>query len=72
MAESILARLKNPPANRYVDPYAIAIVSSGLGDDNAALDWLGTTIRERSLSTVFFNFDPFFLPVPFKPAIQDA
>ena len=59
-AQGILLRLKNPPADRYVDPYTIAIVFSGLGDDQATLAWLDTTIRQRSLSAVFFNFDPFF------------
>jgi hypothetical protein len=59
-AQSILVRLKNPPADRHVDPYTIAIVSSGLGVDQATLAWFDTTIRRRSLSAVFFSFNPFF------------
>lgn len=69
-AVAILDRLKNPAPQRYVDPYVVAIVYSGLGDNDAALDWLERTFHERSLSVAFFNFDPFFLQLHSNPRFQ--
>ena len=66
-ALDILTHLNHPPAQRYVDPYAIAVVYSGLGNDAAALDWLERAFREHSLSVVFFNFDPFLLKYHSNP-----
>jgi hypothetical protein len=70
-ALAILDRLKSPPTGRYVDPYAIAIVYEGLGDENAALDWLERMFREHSLSVAFFNFDPFFVKLHGNPRFQE-
>jgi eukaryotic-like serine/threonine-protein kinase len=69
-ALAILDQLKNPPPQRYVDPYVVAIVYSGLGNNDAALDWLERTFHERSLSVAFFNFDPFFLKLHSNPRFQ--
>ncbi len=66
-ALTILDRLQHEPPQRYIDPYAIAIVYSGLGEDDAALDWLGRVFRERSLSVAFFDSDPFFLKFHSNP-----
>jgi DNA-binding winged helix-turn-helix (wHTH) protein/TolB-like protein len=60
-ALSILAALKSPQERRYVDPYSIAIIYSGLGDEGATLNWLGRALHEHSLGLAFMNFDPFFL-----------
>jgi len=70
-AVAILERLRHSPRTRYVDPYAIAIVYSGLGNNDAALDWLERIFGERSLSVVFFNFDPFFLKFHSNPRFQE-
>ncbi|HYW40235.1 MAG TPA: hypothetical protein VE957_19175 [Terriglobales bacterium] len=70
-ALTILERLKRPPPQRYVDPYLVAIVYSGLGSDDAALDWLERMFRERSLSVAFFNVDPFFLKFHANPRFRD-
>jgi DNA-binding winged helix-turn-helix (wHTH) protein/TolB-like protein/Tfp pilus assembly protein PilF len=60
-AMGILARLKDLVPQRYVDPYLIAIIYSGLGNENASLDWLERAFHAHSLSVAFLNFDPFFL-----------
>jgi len=60
-ALAILAELKHASVRRFVDPYAFAIVYSGLRDNGATVDWLERAFREHSLSVVFMNFDPFFL-----------
>jgi TolB-like protein/tetratricopeptide (TPR) repeat protein len=63
----ILQKLKAPRPERYVDPYAVAIVYAGLGDDTAALDWLERTYEERSGSAVFFGFEPYMRALRANP-----
>jgi DNA-binding winged helix-turn-helix (wHTH) protein/TolB-like protein/Flp pilus assembly protein TadD len=70
-ALTVLDRLQDSPPTRYVDPYVIAIVYSGLGDDNATLDWLERMFHERSLSVAFFNFDPFVRKFQANPRYQE-
>jgi hypothetical protein len=66
-----LQRLKSPPAGRYVDPYAIAIVYAGLGNDSEALDWLDRTYQEHALSIVFLNVDPYFSAIRANPRFTE-
>jgi DNA-binding winged helix-turn-helix (wHTH) protein/TolB-like protein/tetratricopeptide (TPR) repeat protein len=70
-AADILQRLKSPPAGRYVDPYSIAIVYAGLGNDSEALDWLDRTYQEHSLSIVFLNVDPYFSAIRANPRFTE-
>jgi len=70
-AQAILGRLKDLPKRQYVDPYEIAIVYSGLGENDAAFEWLERTYREHSMSVVFFNSDPFFLKFQLEVRFQD-
>jgi hypothetical protein len=58
-ALAAIEHLKQLATRRYVDPYALAIVYAGLGQDSDALHWLEKACQEHSLSVVFFNFDPF-------------
>jgi len=60
-AQEILSHLKNLSSERYVDPYEIAAVYAGLGEEDAAMQWLERAYREHSMSVVFFNSDPFLL-----------
>jgi len=70
-AQAILTRLKSLPSQRYVDPYEIAIVYSGLGENDAVIEWLERTYREHSISVVFFSSDPFFLKLHSDARFQD-
>jgi TolB-like protein len=42
----------------YVSGFAIALIYAGLGDTNAALEWLQRAYDERSLLLVHLNVDP--------------
>jgi tetratricopeptide (TPR) repeat protein len=70
-AQAILTMLKNVPSQRYVDPYEIAIIYSGLGENDAAVEWLERTYREHSMSVVLFSSDPFFLKLQSGARFQD-
>ena len=42
---------------RYVSPYHVALVYVGLGDKDAAFEWLGKSLNERARDVVFLNWD---------------
>ena len=42
--QEILSHLKNLSPERYVDPYEIAVVYAGLGEEDAAMQWLEAAI----------------------------
>ncbi len=46
--------------HRYVSPFYFALVYTGLGDRNAALDWLEKAYADRSDLLVNINIDPMF------------
>lgn len=47
-AREILARLHALSLTRYVSPYALAYVYTGLGENDLALDWLEKAYEQRS------------------------
>jgi TolB-like protein/Flp pilus assembly protein TadD len=57
-ARSILAELQQAQAARYVTPIASAWIHLGLGEIDAAFEWLGRAVEER---------DPHILALPSKP-----
>ena len=44
--------------DRYVPPYAIALVHAGLGDRDAAFDWLRRGLTVRDVHLIFLTVDP--------------
>jgi TolB-like protein/Flp pilus assembly protein TadD len=46
-AREVLARLNRMRETRYVSPLDLAVVHTGLGDNDAAFEWLETAYRER-------------------------
>jgi hypothetical protein len=50
--------MKELSAQRYVAPYNFAIVYAGLGDKDAAFDWLTRAYNDRFyILAVYFNTD---------------
>lgn len=47
-AKALLVRLKTLSAQRYVDPYNMAWVCDGLGDNDGTMSWLERSYTERS------------------------
>jgi serine/threonine protein kinase/tetratricopeptide (TPR) repeat protein len=46
--------------HRYVPPFDIAVIYTGLGDEKRALEWLGKALDDRSLEMIFLKVDPRF------------
>ncbi len=46
-AEGIITELKESSRRRYLPPYLVALVSVGLGEADAALEWLEWAVEER-------------------------
>ena len=51
----------------YVSPYYVAEIYTGLGDKDAAIEWLGKALDERSTWVVFLGVDPRFDPLRSDP-----
>jgi serine/threonine protein kinase/tetratricopeptide (TPR) repeat protein len=45
---------------RYVSPFAAALIYTGLGDKERALEWLEKALDDRSLDMIFLKVDPRF------------
>jgi TolB-like protein/Tfp pilus assembly protein PilF len=62
-AERLLRDLHAMSEQRYVDPYAFAVVSAGLSDADSAFSWLDKAVNANSYSLVFLDRDPRFLSI---------
>lgn len=57
-AEKLLAQLHAESKTQYVSPYYFAIVYAGLGENEAAMDWLEKAFADRSNGLVFLQVEP--------------
>src|SRR3989449_10601499 len=57
-ARAVLDRLLRQREHQYVSPYDVALVYTGLGDKDQALDWLQRAYQERSSLLVFALREP--------------
>lgn len=57
-AREILGTLEGVARERYVPPYAMALVHAGLGDSDAALEWLHKGFEAHDVHLVFLTVDP--------------
>ncbi len=64
-AREILRRLEELTRRRYVSPYHMAYVWTGLGEDERALDWLERAYEERAGGV--FGMKGSFLFAPLRP-----
>ncbi len=53
-----LAELEEMARRRYVSEYAVAVIHAGLGEDDAALDWLRRGLESRCQTMVWMRRDP--------------
>ncbi len=74
-AQNVLATLQQDVGRRYTSPVSIAIVSLGLGDLGAALDWLRRGVETNDLLLVDLKIDPMFdslrRSVPFQRLLTE-
>ena len=59
-AEQVILRLKGLSRQRYVSAYNIALVHIGLGENEAALEWLEKACDERATALIFLKVAPEF------------
>jgi TolB-like protein/Flp pilus assembly protein TadD len=56
-AREVLTTLQNAASDRYVPPYAIALVHAGLGERDAAFEWLERAYAARDVHLIFLPVD---------------
>lgn len=56
-ARDLLGALEMASRQRYVPPYALALVHAGLGDANAAFEWLDRAYAARDVHLMFLTVD---------------
>ncbi len=56
-ARDLLGALEMASRQRYVPPYALALVHSGLGDADAAFEWLERAYAARDVHLMFLTVD---------------
>jgi TolB-like protein/tetratricopeptide (TPR) repeat protein len=59
-AHALLAELDGLRAQRYVPPVYFAAIHAGLGNTEAALDWLDRALADRSSWLVFLRVEPWW------------
>jgi TolB-like protein/DNA-binding winged helix-turn-helix (wHTH) protein len=57
-AQEVLAALTSVSRTRYVPPYAMALIHAGLGDREAAFEWLDRAYAARDVHLIFLTADP--------------
>jgi tetratricopeptide (TPR) repeat protein len=70
-ARKILDDLHALAKKRYVHAYAFALIYTGLGENDAALEWLEKAFQDRNGWMPFLNVEPRFDPLRSDPRFQD-
>jgi len=70
-ARKILDKLNELSKHRYVSPYFIAAVYTGLGDKENALEWLEKAYQDHSGWLAYIKMQPEFAPLRSDPRFQD-
>jgi len=70
-ARSLLEELKQPSGKSYVDPWAIALVYTGLGEKDQAMEWLEKAYQNRDHDIAWCKTWPHFDPLRSDPQFQN-
>jgi len=70
-AKQVLADLQQLQGQRYVSPYTVAAIYTGLGDDEQAFKWLETAVEGRDIWLMNLKVDPVFAKLRSKRQFTD-
>jgi predicted Zn-dependent protease len=66
-AREVLRTLETLSHERYVPPYAMALVHAGLGEPGATFEWLDKAYAERDVHLMYLTVDPKWDPYRSDP-----
>ena len=69
-ARGVLAMLKAQSRTRYVPPYALALVHAGLGEHDAAFEWLNRAFDVHDVHLIYLPVDPKWDPYRSDPRFE--
>ena len=70
-ASKVLADLQSQSKERYVSPYFIALIYTGLGDKDQAFAWLNKAYEERHPYVNHLDVEPVFDTLRSDPRFED-
>jgi eukaryotic-like serine/threonine-protein kinase len=70
-AQKIIDELREESKTKYVAPYPMALIYTGLGDKDQALQWLDKAYEARASNMVFLTVEPIFDPLRSDPRFAD-
>jgi Flp pilus assembly protein TadD len=59
-ARKILKELRAESARRYIPPYSMALIHTGLGEREQAYEWLGKAVELRDINVLWLASNPRF------------
>jgi TolB-like protein/DNA-binding winged helix-turn-helix (wHTH) protein/Flp pilus assembly protein TadD len=69
-ARDVLGALESASRTKYVPPFAMALISAGLGDRDAAFKWLDQAYEARDVHLIFLTVDPKWNSLRSDPRFQ--
>jgi TolB-like protein/Tfp pilus assembly protein PilF/predicted Ser/Thr protein kinase len=69
--EEVLAKLKEIEKHGYVSAFDMAVIYTGAGDKEKALQWLQKAFEERSSFLIYSRWEPRLDPLRSDPRFQD-
>ena len=70
-AEKVRDDLIRRSSQQYVSPFYVALIFTGLRENEKALDWLDKAYQDRSNPLIFLKVDPELDPLRANPRFQD-
>jgi tetratricopeptide (TPR) repeat protein len=70
-AERVMKELQAQAAQRFVSPFNIALIYTGLGQQDRAFEWLERAFRERSDLLIYLKVDPRLDPIRSDARFRD-
>ena len=70
-AQKVLDQLQGQSKRRYVSPYLVALIYTGLSNNDQAFSWLEKAYEDRSINLVFLKVEPILDPLRRDPRFAE-